>query len=167
MPKQAPNVSFRDTVRCSDPEDIFRLAESSGIFYPEETAVARELAEERLIRGTSSGYDFLFAETNGAVIGYTCFGPIPFTQGRFDLYWIAVQKDLQGTGVGRHLLELTELRIQAMKGLRIYVDTSSRKPYAPTHRFYHSCGYHQEAVLMDFYAPGDDKIIYMKALSCR
>jgi ribosomal protein S18 acetylase RimI-like enzyme len=167
MRNPALNMTFRDAVRSSDPENVVRLTESSGIFYPEETAVARELVEERLSRGPSSGYDFLFAETNIGVVGYTCFGPIPFTQGRFDLYWIAVQKDLHGTGIGRHLLQLTELRIQEMSGRRIYVETSSRKPYAPTHRFYHSSGYHQEAVLKDFYAPGDDKIIYMKALLCR
>ena len=166
MRKQVMDVIYRDTVHPSDPEAIFRLTESCELFCPEETAVARELAEERLARGPSSGYEFLFAETDGIVIGYTCFGPIPLTQGRFDLYWIAVQKDLQGTGIGRSLLKLTEVRIQEMKGRRIYVETSSRKPYAPTHRFYLSCGYHQEAILTDFYAHGDNKVIYMKALLC-
>ena len=155
MHKQALNVTFQDTVHSSDPEAIFQLTESCGLFYPEEMAVARELAEERLSRGPSSGYEFLFAQTDGIVTGYTCFGPIPFTLGRFDLYWIAVQKDLQGTGIGRRLLQLTEVRIQEIKGRRIYVETSSRKPYTTTHRFYLSCGYHQEVILTDFYAPLD------------
>jgi ribosomal protein S18 acetylase RimI-like enzyme len=167
MHKQALNVTFRETVQISDPDNVFHLTESCDIFYPEETAVARELAEERLARGPSSGYDFLFAETDGNVIGYTCFGPIPLTQGRFDLYWIAVSKGLQGSGIGRRLMQLTELRIQEMKGRRIYVETSSRKPYAPTHRFYHACAYRTEAILKDFYADGDDKIIYLKDLTCR
>jgi len=167
MHKQALNVTFRDAVHRSDPDEIFRLTESCELFYPEETAVARELAEERLARGPSSGYEFLFAETDGIVIGYTCFGPIPLTQGRFDLYWIAVQKNIQGTGIGRRLLQLTEVRIQEMKGRRIYVETSSRKIYEPTHRFYHACAYRTEAVLKDFYADGDDKIIYLKDLICR
>jgi ribosomal protein S18 acetylase RimI-like enzyme len=166
MRKQPQNVSFRDTVYGSDTEAIFHLTESCGLFYPEETAVARELAEERLTRGPASGYEFLFAETDGIVVGYTCFGPIPLTQGRFDLYWIAVQKNLQAAGIGRRLLELTEARIQEMNGRRIYVETSSRKPYAPTHRFYQSRGYHLEAILKDYYAPGDDKVIYLKALPC-
>ena len=166
MREHTPNVIFRDTVHRSDPEAIFHLTESCELFYPEETAVARELAEERLAKGPSSGYEFLFAETNGIINGYTCFGPIPFTQGRFDLYWIAVQKELQGTGIGKRLLQLTELRIQEMKGRRVYVETSSRKIYEPTHRFYHSCGYHQEAILADFYADGDNKVIYKKAIIC-
>ena len=167
MRKQVMDVTYRDTVHPSDPEAIFRLTESCELFYPEETAVARELAEERLARGPSSGYEFLFAETDGIVIGYTCFGPIPLTQGRFDLYWIAVQKDLQGTGIGRRLLQLTEVRIQEMKGRRIYVETSSRKIYEPTHQFYHACAYRTETVLKDFYADGDDKVIYLKDLICR
>ncbi len=167
MPKQALNVIFRDTVHRSDPEVIFRLTESCELFYSEETAVARELVEERLARGSSSGYEFLFAETDGIVIGYTCFGPIPFTQGRFDLYWIAVRKDLQGTGIGRRLLQLTEVRIQEMKGQRVYVETSSRKIYEPTHQFYLTCAYRAETVLKDFYADGDDKVIYLKDLICR
>jgi len=166
MHKRPQSVNFRDAVCGSDPEAIFHLTESCGLFYPEETALARELAEERLARGPSSGYEFLFAETDVIVIGYTCYGLIPLTQGRFDLYWIAVQKDIQGTGIGRRLLQQTEARIQEMKGRRIYVETSSREPYAQTHRFYQSRGYHQEAILADFYAPGDDKIIYMKALPC-
>jgi ribosomal protein S18 acetylase RimI-like enzyme len=167
MHKQALNVTIRDTVHRSDPEAVFRLAESCGLFYPQETAVARELVEERLARGPSSGYEFLFAETDGTVTGYTCFGPISLTQGRFDLYWIAVLKEHQGTGIGRRLLQLTEVRIQQMKGRRIYVETSSRKIYEPTHRFYHACAYRKEAVLKDFYADGDDKIIYLKELICR
>ena len=166
MPKKPMHVIFRDTLCDSDPEAIFRLIESCEVFYPQETAVARELAEERLARGPASGYEFLFAETDGTVIGYTCFGHIPFTQGRFDLYWIAVQKDLQKAGIGTRLLQRTEVRIQEMEGRRIYVETSSRKPYTPTHRFYRACGYHQEAILTDFYAPGDDKLIFMKAFPC-
>lgn len=32
--------------------------------------------------------------------------------------------------------------------------------YAPTRKFYTSLGYAEEARLADFYAPGDDKVIY-------
>lgn len=159
---EKPFINFRETVNFSDPESVYRLTESCGLFYPEELSVARELAEERLSRGLSSGYYFLFAETEGSLIGYTCFGPVPMTSGRFDLYWIAVQKKLQGTGIGKHLMELTQSRIVDMDGKRIYVETSSRKLYRPTHMFYEACKFQKEAVLKDFYAPGDDKVIYMK-----
>ncbi len=155
-------IVFRETVNSSDPESIYRLTESCGLFYPEELAVARELAEESLSRGSASGYYFLFAETEGSLIGYSCFGPVPMTSRRFDLYWIAVRKELQGRGIGKCLMKLTQSRIQDMDGKRVYVETSSRKLYEPTHMFYEANGFHKEAVLKDFYAQGDDKIIYMK-----
>ena len=54
-------------------------------------------------------------------------------------------------------------RIQA-GGRRVYVETSGRAQYEPTRRFYEACGYAREAVLTDFYAPGDDKVIYGQSL---
>lgn len=166
MPETLLQLTLRETVRASDPDAVFRLTESCRIFYPEETEIARELVEERLAKGPASGYHFLFAETPDALMGYTCFGPVPMTLESFDLYWIAVRKDRQGTGIGRRLLQETERRIANLNGRRIYVETSSRSPYGPTHRFYLACGYRQAAILPDFYAPDDDKVIYLKVLPC-
>lgn len=160
------NITFRETVDSRDPDRIYQLTTSCTLFYPEEITVARELVEEHLVKGMASGYCFLFAELDGSVVGYTCFGPIPMTRGRFDLYWIAVLKNLQGAGIGKRLMEGTELRIKTMGGRRIYVETSSRKIYESTHRFYHACAYRIEAVLKDFYAAGDDKVIYVKDVIC-
>ena len=46
----------------------------------------------------------------------------------------------------------------------MYVETSSRPLYRPTRRFYQARGYAPQAVLPEFYAPGDDKMIYVKTL---
>jgi len=48
-------------------------------------------------------------------------------------------------------MKRTENIIYDLGGKRIYVETSSRHQYQPTHGFYESCGYHKEAVLKDFY----------------
>jgi len=159
------NITFRDTVNAADPETIEELTTSCNIFYPEEIAVARELVEDRLLKGISCGYYFFFAEVDGRIAGYTCFGPIPMTRSRFDIYWIAVFKAFQGTGIGRLLMQKTEDQVQAMNGRRIYVETSSRNEYSPAHRFYSASGYHPDAVLKDYYAPGDSKLVYLKILT--
>jgi hypothetical protein len=44
------------------------------------------------------------------------------------------------------------------------VDTSQRLQYASTGAFYENAGYRLDAVLMEFYAPGDNKVIYCKSL---
>ncbi len=150
------------------PEDIERigkLVETTGFFNAEEVEVAKELVQERLLKGDAGGYHFLFAEHYGRLVGYSCYGLIPCTVSSYDLYWIAVHPDYQGRGLGRRILELTEARIKEAGGERIYVDTSQRIQYASTRAFYERCGYRQETVLADFYAPGDGKTIYCRKLA--
>jgi hypothetical protein len=56
-------------------------------------------------------------------------------------------------------------RLMAERGARrVYADTSSRPQYEATRAFYLACGYVQEALLADFYAPGDGKVIFVKVL---
>lgn len=160
----ACSVTFRESVRPSDREWVVRIVGSSGFFSEQETAVAAELVEEATRRGESSGYYFLFAERGQEVSGYTCFGPIACTRSSFDLYWIAVLPEIRGLGLGRELLRRSETLIRAGGGTRIYVETSSRPLYEPTRVFYERNGYRKEAVLPDFYAPDDHKIVYVKVL---
>ncbi|HNU90542.1 MAG TPA: GNAT family N-acetyltransferase [Spirochaetota bacterium] len=158
-------AAFRTEIRPSDPPGIRRIVESSNYFSPAEIEIAVELAEERIARGDASGYHFLFADGPSGLMGYACFGPIPATESSYDLYWIAVDSLLRGSGLGRELLERSERIVAGMGGRRLYIDTSSREQYVPTHGFYLRCGYRQEAFLEDFYSPGDGKLIYVKALS--
>ena len=164
LPMTANKLNYRQQILPSDPEAISRIVQSSGFFSRDEIALARELAEEKLDQGNASSYQFLFAEDEDSVIGYTCFGLIPATSGSYDLYWIAVEEQSRGMGLGKDLMKRTEKIIYTMGGRRIYVETSSRDQYKTTHGFYENCGYRQEALLKDFYAPGDSKIIYVKTL---
>ncbi|HEY8505984.1 MAG TPA: GNAT family N-acetyltransferase [Gemmataceae bacterium] len=159
----APAVEIREEVRPPDLDAVRAIVTSAGVFSPAEIDVAAELVAERLAKGAASGYEFLFAETGGRVIGYTCYGPIPATRSSYDLYWIAVAKDAHGRGLGRRLLAETERRVWECRGTRVYAETSGRPDYGPTRRFYERCGYAVAAVLPDFYAPGDGKVIYVKS----
>lgn len=160
----AGEVRYREEVFPEDRQRVRRIVESSGYFYPAEVEMAVELVEERLLKGPSSGYYFVFAEREGETIGYTCYGPIAATAGSFDLYWIAVEQKWRGGGIGRALLRETEARIRGMGGRRVYIETSNRAQYGPTRAFYEKSGYRKEGVLKDFYGPGDDKAIYVKRL---
>ena len=117
-----------------------------------------------MVKGIRSGYYFLFAEQAGKVIGYICFGSIGCTKGSYDVYWLVAHNDFRGLGIGKELLRRSERKIAEMGGHRIYIETSSREQYEPTRLFYRNCGYQEEAVLKDFYSPGDAKVIYVKAI---
>lgn len=165
MTRSPQALRYRQEVYPEDADTVHRIVISSGFFSAAEADIAVELVQERLARGESlSGYAFWFAEDATGVVGYTCFGPIPGTLYSYDLYWIAVQQTLRARGIGRQLLQRTEETIAQRSGQRIYVETSSRPLYAPTHAFYQSHAYRQQAFLSDYYAPGDAKIIYMKSL---
>lgn len=159
--------TLRREVRRSDVAAVREIVDSSGFFSPAEIDVAVELVEDRFSKGEKSDYRFIFADLNGEPIGYACFGPIACTAGSFDLYWIAVNQPHRGSGLGQRLMRESEcaIALDAGGGGRIYVETSSRPQYEPTRRFYLKCGYRIDAVLEDFYAPGDGKVILVKALS--
>jgi len=157
-------IKYRTLVKKTDAQLVREMVRSSGFFYDEEVEVAVELVEERLAKGDRSGYHFLFAEYSGEVVGYTCFGPIPCTKSSYDLYWIVVKNDFQNKGLGKILIQKSEDIIAKRGGTRIYAETSSRPLYDPTRAFYKKAGYREDAVIKDFYAPGDSKVIYVKII---
>jgi len=157
-------ITFRYEVSPADVETVREIVGSTGFFNPTEIEIAVELVAERLELGDASGYFFVFAERAGQVLGYTSYGPIAGTAGSFDLYWIAIHRNHQGRRLGRVIMEETERRIRASGGLRVYAETSGRPQYEPTRVFYERLGFFREAHLKDFYAPGDDKVFYVKVL---
>jgi len=155
-------ITYRREVEEADAERVAKLVTVTGFFSAEEVDVAEELVRERLGKGDVSGYHFIMAEHYGRLAAYACYGPIPCTQSGYDLYWIAVHPDYQGRGIGKELLQETERAIRSAGGERIYVDTSQRLQYAGTRAFYEQNGYAQQSVFLDFYAPGDGKVVYCK-----
>ena len=157
-------LEFRYGVRPADRERVREIVASTGFFNPAEVDIAVELVDERLAKGAASGYHFVFAGSPEQVQGYACYGPIAGTAESFDLYWIVVHNQSRGRGLGRVLMQESERLIAEMGGHRVYVETSSREHYLPTRAFYDRCGYRVEAIIKDFYAPGDDKVILLKVV---
>lgn len=155
---------FRTETRPDDVAAVRDLAAATGYFSASEVAIAAELVEERLLKGPASGYEFLYADGDGRLDGYACYGLIPCTLSSYDLYWIAVHPDTQGAGLGRRLLEDCERRIRALGGTGVYAETSGKAQYVSTRKFYERCDYATGAVFADFYGPGDDKYVFVKKL---
>ena len=120
--------------------------------------------EERLKRGEASGYNFILADIDGALAGYTCYGPIAGTERAHDLYWIAVEPQRQGGGLGKLLISETETALRGLGATRYFAETSSTERYAPTRNFYLRSGFREVANIADFYRAGDGKVVYEKRL---
>lgn len=102
---------------------------------------------------------------DGSILaGYTCYGRIPLTDERYDLYWIVTDVKSSRKGVAAELMRQTETAVQRLGGKAIYAETSSRAIYAPAQRFYEKTGFTLAARVKDFYKTGDDKLLYSKFL---
>ena len=169
-----------------DPSHRARLAEllrATGAFSEDEVSVALELFDEGIGNReaervdsrlpdpdsrlhsppASTTYRFLGAfDRDGDLAGYVCYGPTPGTDRTFDLYWIAVHPAAQGTGSGTLLLSEVERRLTDDDARMLVVETSSRSGYDATRGFYARRGYVEAARTRDFYAPADDRIMYVK-----
>lgn len=164
-PSPVADLLWRESVREADVEPIRQMVIGTGMFTAPEVDIAVELATERIAKGRASGYEFIFAEDRGKLIGYACYGPTPGTDHTFDLYWIVVSAEAQGRGIGRALLERSEKAIAALGGRAVYVDTSSIEKYGPTRAFYRHTGFRKVAEFKDFYREGDDKLVYAKDIA--
>lgn len=164
-PRRRPpeGLTIRYT-RREDREAVLALVEATGFFRPAEVEVAREVLDAALAGGEGGHYQSFAACLGGRVVGWVCFGPTPCTEGTFDIYWIAVAREQQGKGIGAALMEYAEGLIAARGGRLAVVETSGRPDYEPTRRFYLGLGYREASRVRDFYAPGDDKVVYTKRL---
>ncbi len=138
---------------------IVAMVAETGFFRPDEVEIAAEVLESAVHRGDYESYTF---RVEGAAVGWVCYGATPCTMGTYDVYWLAVSPGLQGRGIGHRLMDFAEARIREAGGRIAVVETAGRPDYEPTRKFYERIGYLLEHQIIDFYAPGDDKMIYCK-----
>src|SRR5947208_2060953 len=131
-PRRRVSCSLRPAARAQR-GPLERLTAATGLFRPDEVAIAVELLDDAL--AGDDDYRFLGAYAGDQLIGYACWGPTPGTTGTFDLYWIVVDPARQGTGLGTALLRAVEERLTTDNGRLIVVETSSRADYASTRAF--------------------------------
>jgi ribosomal protein S18 acetylase RimI-like enzyme len=167
-PSRAP--ALRE-LRAADRAPLAALLRATDAFTEEEVGVALELIDAGLA-GTPprpDDYRFFVAELDAgsspAVAGYVCYGLAPLSDGVYDLYWIAVDPQRQGRGVGRALLAAVEDDVRRRRGRTILIETGGKASYAPTRAFYEAAGYAELARIPDFFRAGDDKVTYARRVT--
>jgi ribosomal protein S18 acetylase RimI-like enzyme len=153
-----------ETARETDSTSILQLMATISAFEPVDLSCVEEIWSIHRDKGEASVYNFLVCREEERVLGYACFSPTPLTEGTFDLLWIAVAPAAQGHGIGHALLDRVEAEVRARGGRLLLIETSATPIYAPARRLYEASGYRCEATIRDFYAPGDDLLIFSKPL---
>jgi ribosomal protein S18 acetylase RimI-like enzyme len=154
---------LRPTVPDDTPA-LLELARGTEVFKPHEIVALREVLDDYHATNRAAGHRSVTAEEAG-ILGFAYYAPAAMTDRTWYLYWIAVRSDLQARGLGGRLLRHAEDEIRASQGRIMLIETSSMPYYALTRKFYLKHGYDQEAVLRDFYAEGDDMVVFRKRLT--
>ena len=149
----------------ADRAQIHDITARAGVFNQEEVDSVPAMFDEYLKYGAeASGYHFIVYREGEQVLGYAIYGFRDLTEGVYDLYWIAVDPNVRRQSVGRKLLTATEDLVRAEGGRMVIAETSGTAEYDATREFYVRTGYQAEAVIKDFYKPGDDLFIFIKRL---
>jgi ribosomal protein S18 acetylase RimI-like enzyme len=149
---------------AGDKPALMRILRHTPEFKPHELTVAEEVIDAYLGDPVNSGYHILVARDGPGITGYICYGPTPCTEGTWDIYWEAVDREKRGLGIGSALTKTAEKTIGESQGRMILIETSSTPLYENTRRFHLGQGYEVVGRIPDFYAPGDDRLILQKRL---
>lgn len=149
-----------------DKEKIKKILTDTKHFNDDEINVAVELIDVYLNDEGQQDYIiqvYVNDDTN-AVAGYICYGKRPLTDMTYDLYWIAVDPNIHGKGIGSSLVKYMEDDLKAQGGNLILIETSGKESYENERKFYTKNGYDTQTIIKDFYRRGDDLVIFRKYL---
>jgi ribosomal protein S18 acetylase RimI-like enzyme len=149
-----------------DRTSLHSILIDSRAFTAEEIDIAIELIDTVLKDESQKDYEIdCMVDDEDQPVGYICYGPTPMTQGTFDLYWIVVDPNFQGKGIGSKLLDFLDEVVRKKGGRMILADTSTIPPYEKTKNFYLQNGFQDVARIPDYYYPGNDRITFCKRIS--
>lgn len=150
-------------VRPTKPEDIpaLKLMLDGTELFPSE-----------MLPGMLSGFlsndesedIWLTCEADGKAIGFCYATPEALTEGTWNMLAIAVLPEKQGSGAGGAIVKELESNLRESGHRVLIADTSGADEFTQTREFYRKNGYSEEARIRDFWAEGDDKVIFWKSL---
>lgn len=139
------------------------MAGAAGVLNEAELAALEAVWEEYLDLGPEdSGYSFLVDREGTQVLGFVCYGPRELAEGVCDLYYLVVDTHSRRQSVGRRLLRAAEAEAREAGARMVMAEVSGGPRHQPVRALLASAGYEVEAVIKDFYEPGDDLTILVK-----
>jgi ribosomal protein S18 acetylase RimI-like enzyme len=154
-------------LRACEPADtraLVALAEGTGVFKPLEIATLEQVLLDYHAEERGNGHRCTTLLHERAVAGFVYWAPAEMTDRSWHLWWIAVRRDVHARGLGAALLAHCEAEVARAGGRLLLIETSSLPVYAATLRFYARHGYGTPSRIPDFYADGDDLLVFRKRL---
>lgn len=149
-------------IACSeDLQGVISLSVAAGLFGEDDAHVPQQMMKD-FLAGNTAGHRCLVDVEDEEVIGVAYYAPAVATDGTWYLIMLAVRPDRQGQGRGATLMQHVEKALREDKQRILLVETSGDATYEKTRSFYAKCGYEQEARVRDYYAAGEDMVLFRK-----
>lgn len=155
---------IRPTIPADTPA-LVALTQDTSVFKPLEIEALHEVLDDYHASNQAEGHRSVTWDKDGDILGFAYYAPAPMTDRTWYLYWIAVTKRTQARGIGTKLLHHVEDDIRRLNGRLFLIETSALPHYELTRRFYLKHDYEETAIIRDFYADGDDLVVFRKKLS--
>mgnify|MGYP004417263636 CR=1 FL=1 len=137
------------------------VIDSTGLFPGE---MLTEMAAP-FLTGTAPDDLWFVALDQKVVLGLVYCSPERMTDGTWNLLLIAVRENLQGQRVGSRLTRHLEQTLSQRNARVLIVETSGLAEFDRTRAVYATLGYVEVARIPEFYATGEDKVVFWKRLS--
>ena len=143
-----------------DVVQIKKIIDSSELF-------PSELIDDMMasyLNNTAPHEIWLTAKRKEVAVAVAFCAPEPMTQGTYNLYMIAVEKESQNSGIGSEVMSFIEGKL-AKEGVRLLiVETAGTDQFILTREFYDKLKYKRVGHIPNFYSEGEDKVIFSKSL---
>ncbi|HXV94485.1 MAG TPA: GNAT family N-acetyltransferase [Pseudonocardia sp.] len=150
-------------ITSDDTPAVVSLAVSSGLFAPDDAEFIEQMMADYFgSKGDDGHMCVIDEEDEPLAVAY--YEPARAADRTWYLTMIAVRGDRQGRGHGAALMRYVEEDLRARGQRLLLVETSGVPGFERTRAFYAKLGYEQEARVRDYYEPGDDMILFRKAL---
>jgi ribosomal protein S18 acetylase RimI-like enzyme len=143
---------------ATDKAAVRAIAQSSGLFAPDEAAMMEDMIADQFADLADHCWIILQDQTGAAYVAPE------MAQGTWNMLFIAVLPHHRGKGGGTALLQAAQTHLRAQGARLMIVETSGLGSFAQTRAFYAKAGFTEEARIRDFYATGDDKVVFRKLL---
>jgi len=143
---------------------LYGVLESSGQFDPDSIAYVMQTLESHL---QNPGEEIWFTAVDKEPVGFAYCAPEPVTSGTWNLLMLWTKEGFEGKGLGKSLVSAIENELNNRDARLLIVETSQLPEFEAARNFYEKYGFTLEAEVKDFFAAGDNKLIYTKSAGQR
>ncbi|MGB3534074.1 MAG: GNAT family N-acetyltransferase [Microcoleaceae cyanobacterium] len=140
---------------------VIALAEASGLF----DADGIDYIKQSLVDYVNGNNDLWLIAIDEKPVGVLYCTPEAMTEGTWNILMLLVSPNVQRQGHGQSLISHVETTLASRGARLVIVETSSIDEFEKARSFYVKCGYSEEARIRNFYAAGDDKVVFSKDLT--